>query len=75
MWWLCRPPPLELRPHSVHNWLRSHCKMDATRCRALPIVRRASLGGCSRKSSRAYRFDRVRFHLDTYSTTVPGAAA
>ena len=50
--------------------------MDATRCRALPIARRASLGGYSRKiSPRVYRNDRVRFHMDTHSTTVPAAAA
>ena len=49
--------------------------MDATRCRALPIARRAPLGGFSRTSPCAYRNDRVRFHMDTHSTTVPAAAA
>ena len=49
--------------------------MDATRCRALPIARRAPLGGSSRTSPCEYSNDRVRFHLDTHSTTVPVAAA
>ena len=69
MWW--HTPPTSSCPQpAVH-----HCKTDATRCRALPIARRASLGGCSRTSPRAHRNDRVRFHLDTQSTTVPAAAA
>ena len=50
------PPPLELRPHSVHvRPAVHHCKTDATRCRALPIARRTPLGGCSRTSPRVHR--------------------
>ena len=49
--------------------------MDVTRCRALQIARRASLGGYSRTSPRVNRNDRVRFHMDTHSATVPAAAA
>ena len=49
--------------------------MDVTRCRALQIVRRPPLGGFSRTSPCAHSNVRVRFHMDTHSTTVPAAAA